>query len=99
MEHQHHSGHSDHQHPETAHSGHDHHASSPHSGHNHHASSPQHGGHDHHAMMIDDFRRRFWVTLILTVPVMLLSPMIQHWLGIHLEFTGSLYVLATLSSV
>ena len=50
-------------------------------------------------MMIDDFRRRFWVTLILTVPVVLLSPMIQHWLGIHLEFTGSLYVLATLSSV
>jgi len=116
MEHQHHSGHSDHQHPETAssqhttqehtstehtspqHSGHDHHPSSPYSGHDHHASSP-HGGHDHHAMMIADFRRRFWITLILTVPVMLLSPMIQHWQGIHLEFTGSLYVLATLSSV
>src|SRR5690348_10479682 len=48
-----------------------------------------HGGHDHHAMMIADFRRRFWVVLVLTAPVMALSPMIQHWLGIHWTFTGS----------
>jgi len=57
------------------------------------------GGHDHHAMMIADFRKRFWVVLVLTVPVMLLSPMIQHWLGIHLEFAGSGYVLAGLASL
>ena len=36
-------------------------------------------GHDHHKMMIDDFKRRFYVTLIITIPVMLLSPMIQQW--------------------
>ena len=58
-----------------------------------------HGGHDHHAMMIADFRRRFWVVLVLTSPVMALSPMIQHWLGIHWTFTGSGYVLAGLASV
>src|SRR3546814_3744702 len=39
------------------------------------------GGHDHGAM-IADYRRRFWVTLVLTPPVLLLSPMIQHWLGL-----------------
>ena len=39
-------------------------------------------GHDHHAMMINDFKRRFFITLILTIPIMLLSPMIQHWLGV-----------------
>lgn len=27
-------------------------------------------GHDHHQMMIADFRKRFWVTLVLTVPVL-----------------------------
>src|SRR3546814_1918832 len=39
------------------------------------------GCHDHGAM-IADYRRRFWVTLVLTPPVLLLSPMIQHWLGL-----------------
>ena len=58
-----------------------------------------HAGHDHHAMMIADFRKRFYVVLILTIPVMLLSTMIQHWLNIHFEFTGSKYILLTLSSV
>ena len=58
-----------------------------------------HAGHDHHAMMIADFRRRFWVVLVLTVPVLALSPMIRHWLGIHLVFPGSGYVLAGLASV
>jgi Cu2+-exporting ATPase len=58
-----------------------------------------HGGHDHHAMMIADFRKRFWVVLILTVPVMALSQMIQHWLGFQLEFAGSGYVLAGLASI
>lgn len=36
--------------------------------------------HDHHKMMIEDFKRRFYVTLLLTIPVMLLSPMIQNGL-------------------
>lgn len=56
-------------------------------------------GHDHHKMMIADFRKRFWVTLVLTVPVTVLSPTVRHWLGIHWVFPGSPYVLALLSSV
>src|SRR5215467_12652183 len=59
-----------------------------------------HAGHgDHHAMMIEDFKRRFYVVLVLTVPIMLLSQMIQHWLNIHISFTGSQYLLLLLSSV
>ena len=58
-----------------------------------------HGGHDHHAMMISDFRKRFYVVLVLTIPIMLLSTMIQHWLNVHWEFTGSQFLLAVLSSV
>jgi Cu2+-exporting ATPase len=56
-------------------------------------------GHDHHVMMIDDFRRRFYVVLVLTIPVMLLSEMIQHWLNIHISFAGSRYLLLMLSSI
>ena len=51
--------------------------------------------------MVADFRRRFWITLLLTPPVLLLSPMIQHLLGIGdvLAFPGDRYVLFLLSSV
>lgn len=57
------------------------------------------GGHAHHAGMIDDFRRRFYVVLVLTVPIMALSPMIQHWLSVDWTFPGSNYILLILSSV
>ena len=46
-------------------------------------------GHNHHKMMIDDFKKRFYVTLIITVPVMLLSPMIQLWFHFNISFKGS----------
>ena len=50
--------------------------------------------------MVEDFRRRFWICLALTVPVLALSPMIQHMLGLGeaLRFPGDLYLLAALSS-
>jgi Cu2+-exporting ATPase len=41
---------------------------------------------DHHSQMIADYRRRFWVSLIITIPILLLSPVIQQFLG--LEKTG-----------
>ena len=49
--------------------------------------------HDHHAMMEADFRRRFWVVLALTIPILLLSPTIQGWLGFRLTFPGARYLL------
>ncbi len=65
-----------------------------------HVTNPSmgHAGHNHHAMMIDDFRKRFYFVLALTLPIVLLSNMIQHWLGIHWEFVGSQYVLFGLST-
>jgi P-type Cu2+ transporter len=70
--------------------------------HAHHSSANppvDHGGHDHHAMMIDDFKKRFYIVLVLTIPIMLLSEMIQHWLNIHIDFTGSKYALLVLSTI
>ncbi|HXV23185.1 MAG TPA: copper-translocating P-type ATPase [Alphaproteobacteria bacterium] len=50
--------------------------------------------------MVADFRRRFWVSLALTVPVLALSPMIQRLLGVRetLAFPGTDYVLFALSA-
>ena len=67
----------------------------------HHGHNPPMGmeGHDHHAMMIDDFKKRFYIVLVLTIPIVLLSTMIQHWLGVDWQFEGSQYLLLALSSV
>ena len=61
-----------------------------------------HGGRgSHHAQMVADFRRRFWVSLILSVPVLALSPLIQAWLGLGeaLAFPGDRSVQAVLATV
>jgi len=58
-----------------------------------------HAGHDHHSMMIADFKKRFYIVLVLTVPIMLLSETIQHWLNIHIQFPGSNYLILLLSSI
>ncbi len=41
----------------------------------------RHSHHDHHAMMIADFKKRFWISLILTIPILIFSPMIQNFIG------------------
>ena len=63
--------------------------------------SKEHGmpGHDHHAMMVEDFRKRFYFSLILTLPILLLSPMIQMFLGVDWRFTGDSYLLFALSTI
>src|SRR5258706_12457671 len=60
-----------------------------------------HGGHSGYRVMVADFRRRFWLCLALTPPVLLLSPMIQHGLGLGdaLRFRGDGLVLFALSTV
>jgi len=55
-------------------------------------------GHDHHLMMIADFRKRFYVVLGFTAPIMLLSPMIQGFLGVHWSFPGAGYIVFALST-
>ena len=54
-------------------------------------SPPGHGSHAHH---VSDFRRRFWGSLALTVPVLATSEMVQHFLGLRgvLAFPGDRYV-------
>ena len=63
------------------------------------AQTDAHGKTVNHTGMIADFKRRFYVVLVLTLPIMLLSEMIQHWLNIQFSFPGSKYVLLVLSTV
>ena len=68
--------------------------------HHQHGKNPPmgHEGHDHNSM-IADFKKRFYVVLILTIPIMLLSTMIQQFMGVHWQFTGSQYILLALSTI
>jgi Cu2+-exporting ATPase len=62
------------------------------------SAAPDH--HDHHADMAADFRRRFWVSLVFTLPILALSPMLQSLVGLReaIHVPGDLYVLFGLSS-
>jgi Cu2+-exporting ATPase len=62
---------------------------------------PVHGHHGGHAQMVADYRRRFWISLALTVPILAFSPLIQEFFGFAdaLNFSGREYVLWALSSI
>ncbi|TDE09740.1 heavy metal translocating P-type ATPase, partial [Dyadobacter psychrotolerans] len=60
----------------------------------------EHQGHDKHAgHHTEDFLKRFWICMVLTIPVLLLSHMIQQMAGFDLTFAGDKYVLLILSSI
>ncbi|MBU4439703.1 MAG: copper-translocating P-type ATPase [Firmicutes bacterium] len=67
--------------------------------HHHTPSNEEHAEHDHHAMMVADFRKRFFVSLIITVPILILSPMIQMFMGVDWRFSGDSYLLFGLATV
>ncbi|MBX9889124.1 MAG: cadmium-translocating P-type ATPase [Flavobacteriaceae bacterium] len=56
-------------------------------------------GHDHHKMMIADFKKRFWLVIVLTIPILIISPMIQALLGYHYLLPGNPYILFALSTI
>jgi Cu2+-exporting ATPase len=51
--------------------------------------------------MVAAYRRRFWVSLVLTLPILVLSPLIQSFFGLDeaLTFRGDAQVLLGLSSI
>ncbi len=56
----------------------------------------EHDAHKGHH--IEDFLKRFWICTAISLPVLLLSHMIQQWVGIKLDFEGDKYVLLLLGS-
>ena len=76
-----------------------HHHNNKDNGHKEHNHSGEHA--EHHAHMAQDFLKRFWISIALTVPILILSPMIQEFLGLAdmLRFTGDTYISFVLSSI
>jgi Cu2+-exporting ATPase len=77
-----------------------------HKGHEHHVKEGVHAGHKmrdhaaHHKRMMEDFKKRFIISMILTVPILMLAPMVRSFLGLeYLSFPGDFYVLFALSAV
>lgn len=58
-----------------------------------------HEGHSQHIGMEESFKRRFFLTLPLTILVMALSPMIQQWFGFSINFPGIEIVTFLLTSI
>ncbi|WP_229395273.1 copper-translocating P-type ATPase [Methanosarcina sp. DH1] len=54
---------------------------------------------NHHTHMLEDFKRRFIVSFVLTFPILLLSPMIQDFFNFELRVPGADYLTFLLSSV
>src|SRR5699024_3739395 len=66
-----------------------------HEDHSHGHESHEHHNHSDH---LTDYWQRFIVCTIVTLPVLLLSPMLQQWFNFEIKFTGDKYVLAILST-
>jgi Cu2+-exporting ATPase len=62
-------------------------------------SSEHHDHSEHHRMMIRDFKRRFFVTIVLTLPVLALSPLIQELFGFSVGFPGDGWVVFGVSTL
>ena len=83
---------------EKGHAAHGEHAGGQHD----HGEHGEHGEHDHgahHAQMIADFRRRFWVALVLTVPIVLTAPLVQRVFRFTFTLPGDPWTRWVLSSV
>lgn len=96
MDHAHHNHDGDPAHEKGAHAHHNHEADK----HGKKSGGGNHAHHDHHAHMIADYRKRFWISLFVSIPILIFSPMIQEFLGIReaLKFEGELILLFVLSS-
>ena len=82
-----HAAHEHHQHPRLPYAGH----GMP----NSHESHDRHTGHS-----VAMFRDKFWLSFVLTIPVVLWSPEVQHWLGYQPpSFPGSKFIPAILGTI
>ncbi|MFH1211045.1 MAG: heavy metal translocating P-type ATPase [archaeon] len=70
-----------------------------HEGHSKQKKEDHGNKHNHHEMMVQDFKKRFFISLALTIPILILSPLIQKFLGFTLTFAGDKYALFALSTI
>src|SRR3954451_15379005 len=58
-----------------------------------------HGGDNHAGHHIEQFQRRFWCALVLTIPLVITSDMVMDWFGYDLHFRGIEWIGPVLGSV
>ncbi|GAE94814.1 lead, cadmium, zinc and mercury transporting ATPase [Gracilibacillus boraciitolerans JCM 21714] len=87
-----HSSHGDHE--KSGHEGHENHNHHDHHNHDNH----NHHSHHDHGNMVNDFKKRFYISLIVTIPILVLSPMIQSFIGVNWQFANDQYILFALST-
>jgi P-type Cu2+ transporter len=66
--------------------------------HKEHQEHMHHDHTDHHQQMARDFKKRFIISALFTIPILLLSPLMQQLLNYSFGIPGEEYVLFTLSS-
>ncbi|MCP4622848.1 MAG: heavy metal translocating P-type ATPase [bacterium] len=68
--------------------------------HKDHAEHKEHAGHADHTNHEIMFRDRFWICLVLSIPVIIYSPAIQGWFGYSApSFAGSQFITPVLSTI
>ncbi len=78
----------------------DHEAYMDHGEHEDHAGHEEHGSHGSHAGHEIRFRNRFWVSLLLSIPVLVFSPALQNWLNYTAPtFPGSEWITPVLAVI
>ncbi len=81
-------------------SSHQHHSNDQKADHSSMKEKKNHQDHgNHHEHMIADFKKRFWISLVITLPIIVLAPMIQELLGYEFTFTGDRYIQFVLSTI
>lgn len=77
-------------------------------GHEHHEMSHGMEGHDHHemdhggmdhSMHMGNFKQKFWLSLVLAIPIIVLSPMMGMRLPFQVTFPGSEWVVLVLATI
>ncbi len=92
--------HKDHSHK--MHEGHHEHGAHEKHGHEMHEEKEhqKHVSHEHsHEHHIEDFKRRFIVSAILTIPILIFSDQVQEWLGYTIDFAGRRELLLVLGTI
>jgi Cu2+-exporting ATPase len=99
MDHAQHNAHQDHSTHEmpTGHTGHeDHEGHQDQTGHDGHDGKEDHSGHEGHVDHTGHenmFRQRFWISTLLSIPVLIFSPAVQEFLGYSINaFPGSSWI-------
>ncbi|MDT2595499.1 heavy metal translocating P-type ATPase [Enterococcus dongliensis] len=80
-----------------------HHPDSSMDGHKHHEMTHKMNGHDHgdmdHSMHMGNFKQKFWLSLVLSIPIIILSPMMGIQLPFQFTFPGSEWVVLVLATI